>query len=235
MRKSLHLSAFVALLLAVGTAAAGPREGEWVSYRDAYRAMVVFEKYGKPKNLIQNHYQVAAKDQSTAYDGVQLALRGKSVRINLALDATGRVTFFPLLKAAYDENAELVLSRPLGALSFRPRVSIVARADGVYEAGELRAACEQALAYQRHVDASARGKKCVGVHFAFAPKGAGVSVKLRAADSATPAGLPVLDGAAFGDGPGEGFKTVSYRFGALPDTAQVLTQDAPLAISALFE
>ncbi|MES3025093.1 MAG: hypothetical protein V4857_26260 [Pseudomonadota bacterium] len=235
MFKTLHIPASVALLLAVATAAAAPREGEWVSYRDAYRTMVVFEKYGKPKNLIQNHFQVAPKDRRIAFDGVQLALKGKTVQINLALDATGRVTFFPLLKAAYDENAELVLSRHLGPLSFRSRVSIVARADGVYEAAELRAACEQALAYQRHADAALRGKKCVGVRFAFAPKTTGVNIKLRAADGVAPVGLPVVDGAAFADEPGEGFRTVNYRFGALPDTAQVLTQDAPLAIAPLFE
>ena len=44
----------IALLLLAGVAAAQAPDGDWVSYRDAYRAMVVFEKYGRPKHLIQN-------------------------------------------------------------------------------------------------------------------------------------------------------------------------------------
>jgi hypothetical protein len=235
MSKTTHFSAFVALLLAAGSVAAAQREGEWVSYRDAYRSMVAFEKYGKPKNLIQNHYQVETRDKQLAFDGVQVALTGRTVQINLALDPTGRLVFFPLLKAAYDENAELVLSRKVGALAFRPRVSLVHRADGIYEVAELRAACEQAYTYQRQTDMGLRGKSCVGVRFAYAAKGAAVNVKLRNGAGGAPVAMAVADGPAFADETGTGFKIVNYRFGALPDTAQVLTQDPPLAISALFE
>ncbi|RYF05496.1 MAG: hypothetical protein EOO78_00995 [Oxalobacteraceae bacterium] len=42
------------LLLGAGQARAQLQDGEWASYRDAYRAMVVFEKYGGPKHLLQN-------------------------------------------------------------------------------------------------------------------------------------------------------------------------------------
>ena len=49
---------FAVSLLAAGVAGAQVPDGEWVSYRDAYRAMVVFEKFGGPKHLIQNHFQV---------------------------------------------------------------------------------------------------------------------------------------------------------------------------------
>ena len=68
------------LLLAAGVAGAATNglapEGEWVSYRDAYRAMVVFEKYGGPKHLIQNHFQVMPRTKGVSTEGLRLALTG---------------------------------------------------------------------------------------------------------------------------------------------------------------
>jgi hypothetical protein len=229
MRLSRHPFALCALLLAAGSAAGQGVDGAWISYRDAYRTMVVFEKYGQAKHLIQHHYQVMPKDRS-APDGLQLTLQGKSTRVNLPLDATGRAVF-PLLKAAYDENAVLVLNRPAANYVFRPRVSIAVRPDGVYETGELRAACEQALAYQRHVNQLYRSSKCVGVRFVF-PKGmADPGVRLRKGDAAA---LPPGDGAAFEGDPYEGFRVVPYRFGEAGVKEQLVTQNVPLAIEPVY-
>lgn len=221
------------MLLAAGVATAQVTAGEWVSYRDAYRQMVVFEKYGNAKNFIQHHFQVMPREKGVTLDGVQLTLSGKTIELNLPLDATGR-TVFPLLKAAYDENAALLLNRKLGQYRFRPRVSIVVRPDGVYEAADLRAACEQALAYQRHVDSGARMLRCVGVRFAFARKGAEAGVRVRKGEGEQVA-LPAADGAAFADDPHDSFRVVNYRFVEGQDKGQVVTQNAPLAIAALFE
>jgi hypothetical protein len=227
-----HLTLFTALMLAAGIGSAQAPAGEWVSYRDAYRAMVVFEKYGKPKHLIQNHYQVMPREKGVPTDGLRLALQGKSMQLNLPLDPTGRVVF-PLLKAAYDENAALVLNRKLSQFVLRPRVSLVARSDGVYEAAELRAACEQALNYARHADASVRGKNCAGVRFGFGAKGMAPIVRLR--NSELVGALPVVEGAIFADDPDDGYRTVLYRFADAPARGQVVTQDAPLAIAPVFE
>jgi hypothetical protein len=221
----------MALLTTAGCAVAQPNEGEWVSYRDAYRAMVVFEKHGKAKHLIQNHFQVMPKDKGVAPEGLQLSLLGKNTSLNLPLDATGR-TVFPLLKAAYDENAALVLNHKVSQYVFRPRVSIVVRPDGVYEAGDLRSACEQALAYQRSVDASLRASRCVGVRFVF-PRGVfDPGVRVRKGEGET---LNTADGPAFQGDPYEGFRVVSYRFGAGAEKSHVVTQNAPLAINPVYE
>lgn len=227
-----HLSVFSALLLATGVAAAQVPDGEWVSYRDAYRAMVVFEKYGKPKHLIQNHFQVMPREKGVPADGLRLTLVGKSTQLNLPLDPTGRAVF-PLLKAAYDENATLVLNRKISQFVLRPRVSLVVRPDGVYEAAELRAACEQALAYVRYTDATARNQSCAGVRFGFAKKGMAPVVRVRNGEPAAP--LQVLEGAIFADDPDDAFKTVFYRFADTPARGQVVTQDAPLAIAPVLE
>ena len=233
MRASRHIPAFVAmLLLAAGSGAARADAGEWVSYRDAYRAMVVFEKYGKPKNYLQNHYQVMPREKGISLEGVQLSLQGKTLHINLPLDAEGR-TVFPLLKAAYDENAALVLNRKVGQFVFRPRVSIIVQPDGVYDVAELNAACEQALAFQRHVDAAARSKKCVGVRFAFPGKDIDPGVRVRGADKAETL-LPAVEGAAFADDPNAHFKVVTYRF-AEGLRGHVTTKNVPLSIAALIE
>lgn len=203
-------------------------EGDWVSYRDAYRAMVMFEKYGKAKQLIQSQYQVMAKDRNAAPDGLQLSLQGQSTHLNLPLDATGR-TVFPLLKAAWDENAALVLSRKAGLYWFRPRISILPHADGVYEAADLRAACEQALAYQQYAE-GLRASRCVGVRFVYAKGVQDPGVRLRKAS----AGLPAVDGAAFAGDAYESFRVVNVRFDAF-DKSALVTQNAPLAINPVYE
>jgi len=222
------------VLLALGLGVQGcalAQDGEWVSYRDAYKAMVVFAKYGKPKNLLQMHYQLSPQEAATSLDGVSLSLNGKTVQLNLPLDPTGR-TSFPLLKAAYDENAVLALNRKASLFAFHPRLSLAVRADGAYDAAELRAACEQALQYQRYVNAAFGARKCVGVRFVYQKKAEAV---LQLRDGGRETLLPSVDGAAFDGDAGAGFRVVNYRFSDWPERGQVVSPFPPLALAPLFD
>lgn len=206
---------------------------DWLSYRDAYKAMLWFEKYGKPKNLIQNHYQVSARDKNASTESLRLSLLSKSTRLNLPLDATGR-TVLPLSKAAYDDNAELILNQKTNQYQFRARASILIRPDGIYEAADLRAACEQLLAYQNTLGSDGlRGKKCNGVRFVYAKKSLDTLVELRINERSAQV-LPVTEGAAFWDENNENFKTVNYVFSSASEKMQLVTRSAPIAISAQF-
>src|SRR5471030_862055 len=143
-------------------------DSDWVGYRDAYRQMIWFEKYGKPKQFLQSHYRVRLRDANGSTDGLRLTLDSKSAHLDLPLDAVGRA-IFPFSKAAYDDNVQLTLNRKAGQFKFEPWVSIVSRTDGVYDAADLRVACEQMLAYLRYVGAAwVNGKACTGVQFAYA-------------------------------------------------------------------
>ena len=236
------LLAMQLLLGATGTHAADEvsvQDGEWASYRDAYKQMIRFEKYGKPKHLIQNHFQVLPKDRSVTLDGVRLTLSGRSTELNLPLDAVGR-TVFPFLKSAYDDNARLLLNRKANQYALQPRVSIIPRADGSYDVADLRAACEQALDYLRHIGKpSMQDRQCAGVRFSFARNAADPVVRLRDTGQAL-APLPVEEGSAFPDESVTTFKTVTYRFnhvgrfagGAEKD--RLMTQGAPVAIAPEF-
>lgn len=226
------LFALLATAAAVGPAAAQARAGEWVSYRDAYRIMVVFEKYGGPKNLLQSQLEVQARERGASLDGVQLVLAGKAIQLNLPLDPLGRITF-PLQKAAYDENAALLLNRKGMPFAVREQVTIAPRADGVYDTAELRAACAQALGFARYVDASQRKRECVGVRFVF-PKKSDARARLRRADGSEQP-LAAANGAAFAGDADDGFPVLNYRFGAGDGHVQVMTYDAPLAIVPVFE
>jgi len=225
MRPARQLIASLALLLAAGSAGAQAQDA--VSYRDAYRAMVVFEKYGGPKNLLVNQLQVLPRERGALAEGLQLSLTGRSTQLNLPLDPLGR-TVFPLQKAAYDENASLSLNRKGIAFTLRPQVSIAARADGVYDVAELRSACAQALDFARYVDASQRSRQCAGVRFVFAKK-AEAGARLRRPDG-TEQVLPVTTAEAE-----DGFPAVSWRFGGGAERGQVATYNAPLAILPIFE
>jgi hypothetical protein len=227
MRPARQLIASLALL------AAGPapaHDGDAVSYRDAYRAMVVFEKYGGAKNLLVSELQVLTRGSAPHAERLQLALAGRSTQLNLTLDPLGR-TVFPLQKAAYDENAALFLSRRGMGFTLRPQVSIAVRPDGVYDVAELRAACAQALGFARYVDASQRARQCAGVRFVF-PKNSDGGARLRRPDSHEQA-LALADGAA--GGPDEGFPAVIYRFTGADERGQVATHNAPLAILPIFD
>ena len=229
--KTLIPTVLLALGLGGHGCAALAQDGEWVSYRDAYKAMVVFAKYGKPKNLLQMHFQLSPRDAATSLDGVSLSLNGKTVQLNLPLDPTGR-TSFPLLKAAYDENAVLALNRKTSLFNIQPRLSLAVRADGAYEATELRAACDQALQYQRFVNGAYSAKKCVGVRFVYVKK-AEAQVLVR--DGGRETLMPSVDGPAFEGETGAAFRTVTYRFADWPASGQVVSHFPPLALAPLFD
>jgi hypothetical protein len=232
MRPARQFIVSIALLLVADSAPAQTRDGEWVSYRDAYRTMVVFEKYGGPKNFLQNQLQVLTRERGAMGDGLQLTLAGKSNQLHLPLDPLGR-TVFPLQKAAYDENAALILNRKGSAFVLRPLVSIAVRPDGVYDTADLRTACGQALGFARYVDGSQRSRQCAGVRFVF-PKKADGGAHLRR-EGGTEQTLAAVPGAAFTGDADDGFAIVTYRFGSGAERAQVVTSSAPLAILPLFE
>ena len=198
--------------------------GDWVAYRDAYRAMVVFEKYGGPKSLLQQQLQVLPRTPVLDSAGLQLMVQGKTSQGHFPLDATLR-TVFPLARAAWDDNATLQLNRPLGAFTVRPQVSLTLRPDNQYGSEELRRGCDQALAYARQL-ALFGARSCVGVRFVFS-KGSATTPVLVAG-----ARLPSAPGAPFaGDGDAS-FPVVTYRF-AQP--VQLVTASMPLAITPLFD
>ncbi|MCG2585554.1 hypothetical protein [Massilia sp. TS11] len=232
MKPTLRALCFASLLLLAAGAGAQVPDEEWVSYRDAYRSMLWFEKYGKAKRFIQVHFQVAPRDKGASLDGLKLSLNSKAGSLNLPLDAAGRAVF-PLSKAAYDENAALMLNQKVAAYRFRPRVSIQTRTDGVYELADLRAACEEVLNYQRYADpASVQGRKCVGVRLSYM-RTVTVAPRLKAGGRET--ALGVAEGAAFPDDLVENFRVANLRFAELPDKGQVLSPAMPLAIAALIE
>lgn len=209
------------------------QDGDWISYRDVYRVMIRFEKYGKPKQLIQNNFQIIPKEKGATLDDLHLTLQGKTIRLNLPVDAAGRV-MIPLLKAAYDENAELSFNRRIGMFAFQSRVSIAPRADGVYEAGDLQLACQQVLNYLRYSgEISSVEKKCTGVRFSYAKNANDVAVKFRTGERLS--SLPVRESGAFPEDATTTFKAVTYRFSDWPEHGQVVTQSAPIAIAALFD
>ncbi len=221
-------------------------EASWFSYRDTYRSMIRFEKYGKPKQFIENRLQVVSKEASVANsangvvgvrEDMRLALEGNSVHLNLPLDQLGR-TVFPLLKAAYDDNAELVVNRPAGSAFLIARVSIVSRADGIYDTADLRAACTQVLQYMEYANVAGANKHCVGVQFIYSRDGAAVSVSFKSAGQKLSI-LQFAEGRAFADDTkgetGSSYRTASYRFANWPEQGQVVTNSTPLAVTALLE
>lgn len=203
--------------------------GDWVAYRDAYRAMVVFEKYGGPKSLLQQHLQVLPRTPAPDAPALQLMVYGKTSQGHFPLDATLR-TAFPLTRAAYDDNAILQLNQPLGAFSVRPQITLALHPDNLYDSEQLRRGCEQALAYARQL-ALFGARRCTGVRFVFSKGSATAPVSLHGAATVR---LDAVPGAPF---PGDGdatFPVVSYRFSGA-GRVQLGTASAPLAIAPLFD
>lgn len=209
-------------------------DAEWSSYRDAYKSMLWFEKFGKAKNLIQVHLQIVPKDKNSSIENYGLHILGKTIHLNLPLDGLGRAAL-PLLKSAYDENAELVLNQKSGQASFQFRTSLVVRADGIYEMSELRTACEQALSYQAYIDpASSKSKKCIGVRLGFAKKDYAAHVEIKTPNASTQT-LTLIDNSALWADGINNVKAVNILFGQYPEKSQLFTRTSPLGMIALIE
>lgn len=218
-------------LLPVQRVLAQAPSGDWVSYRDAYRAMVAFEKYGGPKALLTQQLQVLPQALPRAGEGdaLALAVSGRHTLLNFPLDPTLR-TVFPLTKSAYDENALLQLTRALGPFTVRPQVSLALRADNLYDSEELRRGCEQALAYARQM-ALIGANRCAGVRFVFDKGVRGSALRVR---GTTDTGLAAVPGAPFAGDLDAGFPIVTYRF-ARNEHVHLGAASVPLAITPLFE
>jgi len=215
--------------------AAAPN-GDWMSYRDAYRTMIRFEKHGKPKQLIQSHFRIVPKEDGVSLDGVRLTLTGPSGSLNLMLDAAGRAVF-PFLKSAFDENARLQLNRSGDRYTMQQAVSIIPRADGIYDVADLQTACEQTLAYLRDIGKPGmQGRKCAGVRFAYPRQADDPQVSLRGGEHRD-AMLPTEEAPAFAGDAAPLFKTATYRFAQRPEKSQgqIHTQQRPVAITAVFD
>ncbi len=243
MKHYINLIAAVFALTGLGTSevlaqsnvdAIKKNESDWISYRDAYKLMVSFEKYGKAKHLIQNRFQVVIKDKTVSPDTVRLSLNARNSATNLSLDPLGQ-TQLPLLKAAYDENAELSVSPKLGQFSYRSRISIQLRNDGNYDIADLKLACEQTLSYMQYLDASSvAGKKCVGVKFGFDKRDSNAGVEVRTANqTATP--IPLQDNAAIWPEGINNSRIAQYNFSVGSDKGHVLTRTPPIIIVAVIE
>nr|WP_314859899.1 hypothetical protein [uncultured Undibacterium sp.] len=210
------------------------RDVEWTSYRDAYKSMLWFEKFGKAKNLIQFQLQVVPKDKNSSMENYGLHILGKTIHLNLPLDPLGR-TALPLLKAAYDENAELVLNQKSGQASFHFRTSLSLRADGIYEINELRAACEQALAYQNYIDpTSMKTKKCIGIRLGFAKKDFAAQVELKLPSTSSQI-LSLSDNSSLWADGINNVKALNFLFAQHPEKGHLFTRTSPLGMIALIE
>ena len=178
---------------------------------------------------MQNHLRLHPRDGGAPMDGLRLTLNSKGARLDLPLDVLGRA-IFPFSKAAYDDNAELELNRKPGQFAHGPWVSIVTRADGVYAAADLLAACEQMAAYLRYTGAPG-GKSCAGVQFAYA-KGEAAQVRVARSGGGGAVALAAVDGPAFPGDAVAGFRVFVYRFAVFADGVLLVTTCTPSANTA---
>ncbi|PRC93821.1 hypothetical protein [Solimicrobium silvestre] len=210
------------------------KDGAWVSYRDAYLKMIRFEKYGGPKQFIQNNLRVVVTDKKTSMDGLRLILEGKNTHLNLLLDPIGRA-IFPMLKTAYDDNAELRVNRPDNSVTFEYRISIFTRPDGVYDVSDLRSACDQVLHYLRYQDLLRYTlKQCIGVKFSYLKDQYNISLKAKINDQ-NPVSISLSDGSVFNEDNFNMFKVGVYKFIGGTEKGQIISSNVPLAITAIIE
>lgn len=246
MSRLLYAYALAAILIGAPCAADEPpaaqrvyvtaeRDAEWGSYRHAYKAAAYFSTFTRTRPLIQAHMQIRPLDPRASLEGLTIRLAGEHTDMMLAVDGVGRAVL-PLLKEPYQDDAVLRLNRGKGIYYFSGRYSVRERDDGVYQAEDLRAACEQMLGAQRASGYRIRlmGKRCVGVRFVYAPSDTVSPVTVQAAGGA-PAALPLVDGQPFEGSRMPTYKIAIYRFADWPAQGQVLAARRPIAIGTVYE
>jgi hypothetical protein len=211
------------------------RDAEWASYRHAYQAASRFAQYTRTRPLIQAHMQIMPLREGLSLAGLRIELAGETVKLEIPVDPIGRATL-PMNQQAYDEDAVLRLNRQKGNFRFSGRFSIREQDSGMYDAAELRAACEQMLSVQRDSGNRFRlmGKKCVGVKFIYPPASAGAALALNDA-AGKPGAIGATDAAPFDGIPLGLYKVVLYRFDVWPAQGQIVAAQRPLFIGALYE
>jgi hypothetical protein len=211
------------------------RDSEWNSYRHAYKAAAFFATFTRSRPLIQAHMQIRLTDKTASLEGLTIRLHGEHTDMMLPVDAIGR-TVLPMLKEPYQDDAVLRLNRRKGSYYFSGRYSVRERDDGVYQAADLRAACEQLIDAQRASGYRIRlvGKRCTGIRFVYALSENESPVSVQA-PGAAPAVLALTEAPAF-EGPAlVNHKVALYRFGDWPAQGQVLARRRPVAIGTIYE
>lgn len=230
LRASLALST---LSLTSAALAQSVQTEEWISYRSAYKLMLQFEKYGKPKHLLQNHLQLL-NNQAQPFAEGQLSLQAKTLQMSLQVDALGRVRL-PLLKLAYDENAELRLATQNQGLQLRLSLALALPYEGHYEASQLKSACEQALNFYVSVgDRRGVQKRCSGIVMVYPQNLKVIPPYLKFENGQ----LSVLTNAENVPNLEAGVKlqfAYFVKFSGLNDKTQVVSHHAPLAVFPVME
>ncbi len=206
---------------------------EWISYRSAYKVMLQFEKYGKPKHLLQSHLQLL-NGQGQAVSETQFNLQAKTFQMNLQIDPLGRVRL-PLLKTAYDENAELRLAGPVQGLHLRLSLALSLPYDGHFELSQLKLACEQALNFYLSVnDKRALSKRCQAILLVY-PANIKMPAPQLKNESGAITSLTAVEQASLLDQGLKGLSAYWVKFSNFHEKSQIISQQAPLAVLPHFE
>lgn len=210
----------------------------WISYRDAYKEMLWFEKYGGPKHFLQSKLQITYQNSSNQTIKLRLRLVGKTINLSLPLDAMNR-TSLPFIKNAYDENAELILTSPsdqhISKIKFKSGISFHLRTDGIYEVGDLVQACKQALQFQNFLSATLnRKKECRGVKIIYPDNENMINVKFKL-DQSTDKAITINEEQSSLEGSSIKLKSVSFLFNQATEKSQIITKTMPIAIIPISE
>ncbi|MES2037857.1 MAG: hypothetical protein V4495_08475 [Pseudomonadota bacterium] len=221
------------------------RNAEWGSYRHAYKAYNFFATYTHDRPLIQAHMQLRPmpNTRDAPLAGLRLQLSGEKTRLDIAVDAMGRVSL-PMLKQAYDEDAVLRLNRPQGQFYFSGRYSIKEREDDIYDVAELRTACEQLISAQRESGYRIRliGKKCAGIKFVYALSDSKNDSKNNSKSAISfrdgaqlSHDLPVSETTPFEDDSMGKYRVALYKFSDWPALGKIIAASKPLAIGTFYD
>lgn len=209
----------------------GVRDPQWMSYRDAYRALQQFVKYDQAKDLVRTSFVVSAYIPASVSTPLKVSLVSASLNEDLPVSEDSMVQL-PVNRQAYDEDAQIRSNRKAGTHRFQFVASIALRTDGTYTDSYLQSACRQQFDFVRQVNITARlqtiGKRCQGVIFLFPAAG-------TAGDAAGSAPVQINGGVAETASKDARYRSYEYRFGALPDGQAIHTNTAPIFIKGLYE
>jgi hypothetical protein len=208
------------------------RDPQWMSYRDAYKALRWHDDYKKDKNFVRLTFDLKPKDRQASLKDLRLELIGKTTRMELPLDE-GLTTSIPDIKQAYEEDAEFRLNRQAGTFDFQYTGSIRLNPNGVYPLADLHQACDQLLNYLRDARLSFRlktaGKKCIAVKFHYPERIAkprlfykNESGEMVAISLMKP--LEKIPGNA-----------VAFRFPEQQKNGEIIAEDLPLSIHVIYD
>ncbi len=119
----------------------GSKDPDWKTYQAFVAGVTLYEQLKELAPKAPLRFVLRAQQANTSLEGVTLRIAGENTSTNVPIAADGTFSV-PVIQAALEDKAELVLNRKKGTFRWRPDIHTPGIPPGKRRLGDLRLECE---------------------------------------------------------------------------------------------